>query len=287
MSENVLSVDIIKKAEDMFSSGRVSHAVLIDGGSETLRKYTSMLIAKMTVCGENPNGFCGVCSSCRKADEDIHPDIITVKKPDDKRSFQKAQVKEIVDKAYITPNESDKKVFIISEMQNMTEESQNVLLKILEEPPQYTSFILTADTRNALISTVLSRVTRFMLDEEASREYSERAVSVAGDILKALMSRYEFDVISAGAPLDGDKALTAEVLSLLSLCLRDALCFSFAGKPLVPALAYVTDSLSSFFEKDKLLTMFNNVNMLLKQLENNPNYALLCAVLCVKLKASE
>ncbi len=282
-----VSADTLKKAENLFSAGRVPHALLIDGGSEEMRQSTARLIAKMTVCSEKSDGFCGECSSCRKADENIHPDIITVKKPDDKKNFGKSQVKEIVDGAYITPNESAKKVYIISEMQNMTEESQNVLLKILEEPPEYTSFIVTSDTRNSLIGTILSRVTRFTLGEIPPEDYSEKAVEVTGKILEAMFSRYEFDIVSASAPLDGNKTLTSEVLPLLVICFRDALCAMYGGECIVSSLKGVTEKLGSYFEPEKLLYLYESVNALCKTLENNPNYALLSAVLCTKLKVSE
>ncbi len=277
--------DTLKKAEELFSSGRVPHALLIDGGSEDMRQKTARLIAKMTVCSVKSTGFCGECSSCRKADENIHPDIITVEKPEDKKNFQKSQVKEIVDGAYITPNESDKKVFIISEMQNMTEESQNVLLKILEEPPAYTSFIITADTRNSLIGTILSRVTRFVLGENPTEDYSEKALSVTKNILEAMFSQYEFDIVSASAPLDGNKALTAEVLSLLVMCFRDAAVSRYGGKCSVSSLGTLTEKLGSHFETGELLNLYDGVNALCKSLENNPNYALLSAVLCIKLRS--
>ncbi len=282
-----LNENILVEINGMFSSGRKPHAILIDGGDEDVRDSCARLIAKMTVCTESKNGFCGMCSSCRKADEGIHPDIITVKKPDDKKFFKKDDVKSVVENSYTTPNETDVKVFIISEMQFMTEESQNVLLKILEEPPSYTSFVLTSSSANAVIGTVLSRVTRIKLFEEFSDgEYSEKSTEVVRNIFKSLSSSYEFDLVAATSPLDGDKALTTEVLSLLCLVLRDCIVLKYGGRPVVSSLFDSSEELSSRFSVERLLNMYENVSELLRLTEGYPNYNLLSALLSVRLTES-
>ena len=51
-----------------------------------------------------------------------------------------------------------KKVLIVENADKMQESARNAFLKILEEPPEYTVFILTATRRTAIIPTILSRV---------------------------------------------------------------------------------------------------------------------------------
>ena len=214
ITENSLPENILKTLDSFFVDGRKPHALLIDGASAEQRESLALLAARMMVCENKSRTPCGECEHCRKAKENIHPDIITVKKPDDKKHFVKDDVKKMVADAHLTPNESEVKVFIIKELQQMTEESQNLLLKILEEPPKYIAFILTADNSNAVIGTVLSRVVRLRMGKRVATEYSEKAVSVAGNLVDAVLSPYEYNRIEATAPLDGNKALTEEVLSL-------------------------------------------------------------------------
>jgi hypothetical protein len=57
----------------------------------------------------------------------------------------------------IRPNEADYKVYILAQAHNMTEQAQNALLKILEEPPGYTVFLLTCESALQLLPTVRSR----------------------------------------------------------------------------------------------------------------------------------
>lgn len=278
-----ISENVLKILDSFFTDGRRPHAILIDGAGQDQRKELALLAARMIVCENKDRTPCGECEHCRKAKEDIHPDIITIKKPDDKKNFVKDDVKKMVADAYLTPNEADTKVFIIEELQQMKEESQNLLLKILEEPPRYTAFVLTSETSNAVIGTVLSRVVRLRMGEIAITEYSDKAADSVKKLVSAVLSPYEYDRIEATAPMDGNKALAAEILELFVGVLRDAIARKSYGRILFDDFDNESRKLSYSLTLEKLLGMYGTVDGLLKSLENNPNYTLLSAVLCAKL----
>lgn len=277
------SQEILTALDSFFAEGRCPHAMLIDGGGEKQRTELARLAAKMIVCSNQDITPCGACENCRKADENIHPDIITVTKPDDRKFFVKNDVKKVVADAYLTPNDSLKKVYILSEVQQMNEECQNLLLKILEEPPHYTAFILTSQTANAVIGTVLSRVVRLRLGKAEDVQYSEKAVDVVTKLASAVSSPYEYDKIQATAPLDGNKKLTVEVLELFIAVLRDAVSLKSGGKILLDEFKNQSTELADKSSLKKLLYMYGEVCGLYRSLDNNPNYTLLSAVLCARL----
>jgi len=62
-----------------------------------------------------------------------------------------------------------KKVLIIENADRMQESARNAFLKILEEPPEYTVFILTTTRRAAVIPTILSRVRTYLFVERESK----------------------------------------------------------------------------------------------------------------------
>ena len=283
IEQNRISENVLNNLDSFFADGRCPHALLVDGASQEQRKSIALLAARMIVCENRDRTPCGECEHCRKAKENIHPDIITVKKPDDKKHFVKDDVKKMVADAYLTPNEATTKVFIIEELQQMTEESQNLLLKILEEPPRYTAFVLTSETSNAVIGTVLSRVIRLRLGETVVAEYSEKAVEIVKGLVDAVLSPYEYNRIEATAPMDGNKKLTAEVLELFISVLRDAIAIKSNGKILLENMKSKSEILSDGLTIEKILNMYETVDGLLKSLENNPNYTLLSAVLCAKI----
>ncbi|MBQ8182806.1 MAG: hypothetical protein IJ025_02765 [Clostridia bacterium] len=283
MKEKHFSDEILNVLNSFFADGRSPHAVLIDGGSQDERQSLAKLTAKMIVCANQDMTPCGMCENCRKADEDIHPDIITVTKPDDKKFFVKSDVKKVVADAYLTPNDSLKKVYVLSEIQQMNEESQNLLLKILEEPPVYTAFVLTSQNANSVIGTVLSRVVRVRLGNSSAIEYSQKAINIVAELSAAVLSPYEFDKIQATAPLDGNKKLTAEVLELFISVLRDAIALKSGGKILCDDFKAHSTELSEKLTVKKLLDMYDAVCLLYRSLDNNPNYTLLSAVLCARI----
>ena len=283
IKENGFSENVLKVLDSFFVDGRCPHAMLIDGAGFEQRKSLAHLASRMIVCENKDRTPCGECEHCRKAKENIHPDIITVRKPDDKKHFVKDDVKKMVADAYLTPNEAQTKVFVVEDLQYMKEESQNLLLKILEEPPRYTAFVLTSETSNAVIGTVLSRVVRLRMGENITTEYSEKAINVVCRFVDAVLSPYEYNRIEATAQLDGNKALTAESLELLVGVLRDSIALKTGGKALLGNMKNETEKLSFSLNLGKLLDMYETVDGLLKSLENNPNYSLLSAVLCAKI----
>lgn len=283
INERNFSENILKTLDSFFADGRRPHAVLIDGSGADDRLALALLCARMIVCENKDRTPCGECEHCRKAKENVHPDIITISKPEDKKHFVKDDVKKMVADAYMTPNEAETKVFIIKEMQLMTEESQNLLLKILEEPPRYTAFVLTSDNSNAVIGTVLSRVVRLRMGETAVSEYSEKAIGIVQNMVDAVLSPYEYNRIEALAPMDGNKSLTAEVLDLFIGVLRDAIALKSNGKILLDNMKSKSEKLSDSLTLSKILDMYETIDGLLKSLENNPNYTLLSAVLCASI----
>lgn len=283
MSNVILSENVLSSLDSLFADGRCPHAVLIDGSGELQRETLARLTAKMIVCSNKERTPCCACENCRKADENIHPDIVFVQKPEDKKFFVKADVKKMVADAYLTPNEAEKKVYIISELQNMNEESQNLLLKILEEPPRYTAFVLTSQTSNAVIGTVLSRVVRLRLGEIEDFQYSEKAIEIVKNLSKAVNSAYEFDKVKATASLDGNKKLTSEVLVLFVSVLRDAISLKSGGRIILDDFKTQSEELNSKNTLKALLDMYETVSGIYQSLNNNPNQALLIATLCAKL----
>lgn len=75
----------------------------------------------------------------------------------DTGSVTVADIEYIIQNAYITPMESDRKFYVIKNAQTMTIQAQNKLLKILEEPPSVAAFIIITASINAILPTIVSR----------------------------------------------------------------------------------------------------------------------------------
>ena len=131
-----------------------SHAYILSGQEGSGRLTFSKLLACAALCagGQKP---CFACQACRKILAGIHPDVMIIEP--EKASIGVDTVRQLRAQAFVLPNESDKKVYIIKGAQNLTTEAQNALLKVLEEPPGFCIFVLICENSDKLLQTISSR----------------------------------------------------------------------------------------------------------------------------------
>ena len=184
-NNNGKNISIIK---NMIKTGRLPGAFIFEGAPEITGIFADNL-AMAAVCSDagykkDTGEGCGVCGGCRKAGKNIHPDIITAEpESDGAQSFHIDKAREIIDGLYLSPNESDKKIYIIKNMQNMTPQGQNALLKSFEEPPPFVLFIITAANLDLVFETVKSRAVKFKLEYETAANDKDTYAEIINNIL--------------------------------------------------------------------------------------------------------
>lgn len=154
-----------KRIKAQAMRGILSHAWLVLGGSAGSREELAAYIAAALLCPEH-EAPCGSCAHCVKLAKGIHPDLIRLEKLPDKSGYVVEQVRDIVRDAYIMPNEAPRKVYLIPNAEDMNPNAQNAMLKIMEEPPARSAFILTTSNSAAILDTVRSRCTEILADGE-------------------------------------------------------------------------------------------------------------------------
>ena len=189
--------------------GTLSHALLVTGGGDKtgLARYAAAAMECMAAQGQP----CGVCPACRKVLEDIHPDVITVRDPEHK-NIAVDVVRAIRSDAYIRPNEGQRKVYIFPDCALLTEQDQNVLLKIVEEGPPYAAFLFCAENPSQVLRTLRSRCVEIKLrpGSEEDGEPSEAAEALC----RAIGSRRRGAVAELAVRLE-KKKLDREALSAM------------------------------------------------------------------------
>ncbi|MCF0071319.1 DNA polymerase III subunit delta [Dyadobacter sp. CY261] len=151
----------------------------------------------------NEEDACGTCASCAKMSKLVHPDfhfifpIATSKKIDGKtseaflplwRSFllenpyrvlpdwldhigadnkqgniSVEEARGILRKLSVKAYEGEYKILLIWKPDIMNAASSNAILKILEEPPEKTLFLLVSDQSDKLLTTIISRTQRITI----------------------------------------------------------------------------------------------------------------------------
>lgn len=189
--------------------GTLSHALLFTGSGD--RAGLARYAAAAMECTADRGQPCGVCPACRKVGQDIHPDVITVRDPDHK-NIAVDVVRSIRADAYIRPNEGRRKVYLFPDCALLTEQDQNVLLKIVEEGPPYAAFLFCAENPSQVLQTLRSRCVEVKLrpGTEEDGEPSEAAEALC----RAIGSRRRGAVAELAVRLE-KKKLDREALSAM------------------------------------------------------------------------
>ncbi|MFA6434310.1 MAG: DNA polymerase III subunit [Elusimicrobiales bacterium] len=217
----------IKKLKALIAGGRVPPALLFCGVEGAGKFLAAKEFAKALNCThtppENPRSesdlfgtlpgaplqpsalslqpvddSCGLCVSCSQIGKGVHPDVRVIDSEfqglllDEDAQKQKTlridTVREFMPYVYRKAALSPWKIFIINDAHTLNINAQNAMLKILEEPPAGTIFILVAAKKNLLLQTIISRsyaVEFRRLSPAAVKELLERS-GIAPDEASAL-----------------------------------------------------------------------------------------------------
>ena len=245
--------DILSSVDAMFESGRIPHSFLIFGEKGLGKKTIADYIASRLVESEKVSA---------------HPDVIYAEHEGKLQGFKADHVRHLMADSFITPNNADKKVYIFTDCDNMSQTAQNALLKVVEEPPSFSYFIFTVSSKDLMLSTILSRVVSIGATE-CSEEDCRKALTEKGfsddDISSAISAFHgnigkcesyisdenirkrietvrniadsiaewnEYKTLKFLSSIDGERSDIKEALYALSKIMRDASVARFDGKPI-------------------------------------------------------
>lgn len=150
---------LLSTLNSMVTNDRAAHTMLIYGERGSGRKAIARYYTELLLC-ESPSvdGPCGECPSCRNVARGIHPDVIYPERSGKLGGYSVETARSVISDAFIKPNNnSGRKIYLFPDCHNIDPRTQNTLLKIIEEPPDYAYFLFTAESRNEFLPTVISR----------------------------------------------------------------------------------------------------------------------------------
>jgi DNA polymerase III subunit delta' len=160
------------------AAGRAAHAYLFAGLEgvgkyKTAREWAGLLLCQSPQMGPGQDGpfadRCGSCESCALMEAGSHPDYTHVYKElleyTREGKGKKAPIdlpidvirEFLIEPVSGRPTFSARKVYVVSEAEKLNANSQNALLKVLEEPPAYCTIILLCTRLERLLPTIKSR----------------------------------------------------------------------------------------------------------------------------------
>ncbi len=195
---------VVQTLRRALAQGRVAHAYLLHGPDGVGKRAVALELARALECTEQDDEACDECTACRKTRRMVHPDVHIlfpypkgtdesdvaeriqrlgdnpyaavdfVRRPSlsDPSETSNKQVMyhlhrvedDLVQPASYRPGEGEYKVFLVTDAELMNEKAANTFLKVLEEPPPQTVFLLTTSRPEQLLPTIVSRCQRLRFD---------------------------------------------------------------------------------------------------------------------------
>ncbi len=260
------------------------HAALLEAGDGALARRAALTAAAGLLCSSAERRPCDICASCRKVRAGSHPDLTVLQGSGGQRSLHVEDIRMLRRDSVVLPNEAAVKVYVLLGAQEMSEQAQNALLKVLEEPPEHVRFILTCDDRSHLLGTVLSRCTCYSLDGGGRAAEDGRAREIAAAMVAAVTGPGELELMRCTAAFEKDRQLTADVLVQLTLLLRRAMIAKSGGRH-APEDETVR-ALAGNCSIGRLAAMIQAVRTVEECMARNANQNLMITRLCALLRSA-
>ena len=175
------------------------HAYLFVGPPGSGKRPAARAFAAALLC---PNGGCGECEICVRVLGEVHPDLVVVER--EGAFITVAQAREIQRLALRTPNERPRKVLVLTDF-HLVREAAPTLLKVVEEPPASTVFVILAEHVPPELVTIASRGVRVDFAALSAADVSSVLVTEGVDRARAA------DVAeAAGGRLDRARLLASD-----------------------------------------------------------------------------
>ena len=177
----------LKKYLDLLNFENLSHAFLITGrkgvGKDQLIRYLSSCV----LCADDDELICGKCNSCKFSGLDNHPDFHEMQILPEKKLIGIPQVHDLRSKLYESSFLGKDKVAFLPNIEQISTDGLNALLKILEEPPANTFFFLSTSFLNQIPPTILSRCIEIKIKAPSTNEtITWLSDYPKGDVIKSL-----------------------------------------------------------------------------------------------------
>lgn len=299
----------------MLRSERVPHSFLLYGPKGAGKKTLARYLTAQLLCGEK-DAPCFACISCRTVQNGQHPDVFSVSHSGKLGGFSVDTIRHICSDAYIAPNNGARKIYLFEDADRITVQAQNALLKLVEEPPDCTYFIFTAEEKHVFLDTILSRVSSVGVmpcseaecrqallafghtDAEATEaitafhgnlgqcinyltaEETRRAVSRIHTISDCLIRRDEYGLLVALTAASNEKQELRLCLNLLDRLLRDAIVLRSGNGSCIGCDPHGAMALSGRVTLRGVERMHSAISDTIRQIDGNVSPALAVSALC-------
>lgn len=174
----------------------------------------------------------------QKALRESHPDVIYIRKPEDKSLIPVDMIRDMRADAFVSPTQASRKIYIIDGAHLLNDNGQNALLTLLEQPPSFSVFILLTESREKILPTVISRCSVYdmeYVDEDEGAQFLQNQLKkIPLDTLKTYMKAAQGNV-GLAKKMATDKKFMSQVEKSEQICIAIAEGDKYAiAKEIIP-----------------------------------------------------
>ena len=162
---------IISQLDTLYENGKLNSTLLFNG-SYGLGKATLAFRYSNYILNQNTEKFSSFAiknnTITNRIKKNVHPDLIYISNNDQDSSNHEIkidQIRTLKTKLISKTLNGSNRIVIIDPLESLNKSSFNSLLKVLEEPPQKTLFILICHQINKIPDTILSRSIKFNFND--------------------------------------------------------------------------------------------------------------------------
>ncbi|MHC2531877.1 DNA polymerase III subunit [Bradyrhizobium diazoefficiens] len=161
-SEIVGQDSLVTWMREQIRSG-AGRSVLVAGPVGTGKTTSGLIYAKALLCGSPVDGeACGACDPCQEFGENGR-NVPSFHALECGEYSTVDEVRDLLEKAKVAPFLAPRRVLMLDEVHNLSRRASDALLRILEAPPEWTSFIFLTYRLNLISGALRSRLSSFEL----------------------------------------------------------------------------------------------------------------------------
>ena len=139
------------------SKENLHHAYLFYGREGLGKKDLLTYVSNAILCENTNLVSCGKCKNCKLILSNTHPDLHVILREEGKKNISISQIINLREKIYESAFLGKNKIISVTNIESMSRDASDAILKILEEPPKDTFFIMSSNFIHQIPSTIRSR----------------------------------------------------------------------------------------------------------------------------------
>ena len=209
------------------SKENLHHAYLFYGREGLGKKDLLTYVSNAILCESTNLVSCGKCKNCKLILSNTHPDLHVILREEGKKNISISQIINLREKIYESAFLGTNKIISIPNIESMSRDASDAILKILEEPPKDTFFLMSSNFIHQIPSTIRSRSIEIEITAPSFNECREWLSESYSENIDLAIE------LSNNRPLIAKNLMDLNILELRSTFIKDISGIIKSGKHIV------------------------------------------------------